>query len=247
MTALSIFSPYSAVGANLEFFVTGVGGVSPYTYSIMPGGAGGSINASTGLYSSPSIVPANPANCYDVIQVTDTTSATATFSILVGYPLLLICDILQNQLGLDNNHIYIWDQKIFEPIDNLPYIVLGVAYSKPFGNTNYFSANANQNQSVNMCDIISVDVFSRGNAAAFVTCPQVLMALNSEYAEQQQELNSFFIGKLPLSFLNLSKVDGAAIPYRWRLEFNLQYFVPLVQLSEYFDQFTIPPQVIINE
>ena len=97
-----------------------------------------------------------------------------------------------------------------------------------------------------MLDTLQIDAISRGPAARDNRA-NILMALNSTYAEQQQEFNSFYIGKLPYgaNFNNLSIVDGAAIPYRFQIQVTLQYFVKLVQSVNYYDTFN-QPTVITN-
>jgi len=244
---ISLVSNVSAMGPGLTTYFLATGGTAPYTYSVIAGGAGGTINSTTGQYTSPSSVNLSPNFAYDVIQAIDANSATATLKILIGTPLILFCDILQNQLGLDNNHIYLWDQKLIEPKDYNLYIAVGVQNSKPFGNTNYWDgATQTSIQSINMLDTLSLDLISRGPAARDLK-GNVLMALNSNYAEQQQEFNSFNIGKLPAGsqFINLSIVDGAAIPYRFRISINIQYFVTLNPSVPYYSSF-YPVQVTTN-
>lgn len=235
---LTLTSSVSAMGPGLSTSFLGIGGTPSYVYSVIAGGAGGSINASTGQYLAPSSLSSNPAQAYDTIQVTDATSATATQKILIAPPLMLFCDILQNQLGLANDHIYLWDQKIMQPTDSSLYIAVAVLHSTPFGNTNFFNASGQSVQSVNMLDALTIDAISRGPAARDQRA-NIIMALNSNYAESQQELNSFRIGTLPAGgqFVNLSNIDGAAIPYRFQIQINLQYFVTNVQSVQYYTQF----------
>lgn len=239
---LSLTSSVTAMGPGLTTYFLATGGTSPYTYSVIPGGAGGTIDSSTGEYSSPAILSTNPVQAYDTIVVEDETTATASKQILIGNPLLLFCDILQNQLGLDNNHIYLWDQKLMQPTDSSLYIAVGVVNSRPFGNTNSYDGSGGglaSIQSVNMLDILSIDAISRGPAARDQR-GLIILALNSTYAESQQELNSFSIGQLPAGgqFVNLSEIDGAAIPYRFRIQVNLQYFVTNVQSVPYYSNFS---------
>ena len=244
---LSLISNVSAIGANLTTYFLASGGVTPYLYSVIAGGAGGSIDSSTGQYSSPANVNSSPNFAYDTIQVTDASGATTTLKILVGTPLILLCDILQNQLGLSSDHIYLWDQKINQPQDYSLYIAVSVLHSKPFGNTRYWNGLTQQTiQSVNMLDTLQIDAISRGPAARDNRA-NILMALNSQYAEQQQEFNSFKIGSLPAhgNFINLSSIDGAAIPYRFQISINMQYFVKLIQSVNYYDTFN-QPTVLVN-
>jgi hypothetical protein len=246
---LSLIQTYTACGAGLNVSFSGFGGTAPYSYSVVASvtAAGGTIDAVTGIYTAPFTLPPSVNNAYDVIQVTDATAATTTSQILIGSSLILFCDILQTQLGLANDHIYLWDQKLIEPKDYSLYIAVSVLNSKPFGNTNKFNGTTLQNvQSINMQDILQIDAISRGPAARDNKA-NILMALNSQYAEQQQEFNSFYIGKLPYggNFNNLSSVDGAAIPYRFQIQVTLQYFVTLIQSNNYYDTFN-QPTVITN-
>lgn len=242
---LNLTKNVTAIGPGLTTYFLATGGTPAYIYSVLAGGAGGAIDSSTGQYSSPAAVPASPQSAYDTIQVTDAMASTATAQILIGTPLILVCDILQTSLGLENGKVYLWDQKLNEPKDYSLYIAVSVLTSKPFGNTTRFDGvNMQTIQSVNMIDTVQIDLISRGPDARDKRA-NVLMALNSQYAEQQQEFNSFFIGKLPTNFVNLSHVDGAAIPYRFQISVALQYFVKLIQSVDYYDMFD-QPAVIIN-
>lgn len=237
---LTLRSSVTAMGPGLSTYFLASGGTAPYIYSVLPNGAGGSINSSTGVYTAPVILSSDAKKAYDTIVVTDSTSATASTQILIGNALLLFCDILKKELNLDDSHLFLWDQKIFQPTDSSLYIAVGVVNSKPFGNTNKFEGVTNSSiQSINMLDIISIDAISRGPSARDRRA-EILMALNSNYAESQQELNSFYVGKLPSGgqFINLSEIDGAAIPYRFRISINLQYFVTKVQSVSYYDEFS---------
>lgn len=249
---LSMSQNYTAVvpGASFPQFLAS-GGVSPYAYSVIPGGAGGSIDGATGAYSAPSMMTAYPpASLYDTIQVVDSASAVATSSILVATPLFLVCDIIQTQMNLPNDHIFLWDQKIFQPTDSNLYVIVSLQSCKPFGNTNKtLSTDGSMvNQFVSMYAKIDIDMISRGPYARDQK-EFVVMALNSIYSQQQQEANGFYLGKLPLTggFINLSQIDGAAIPYRYRISFAMQYQANLTQSVPYYDSFINPPQVFTNQ
>jgi len=97
----------------------------------------------------------------------------------------------------------------------------------------------NSQQYCNVNAMMSIDAISRGPAARDQK-EQIVMALQSDYAQRQMEMNSFSIGRLPVGFVNLSYQDGAAITYRYKIDFNMQYAVPLVKSVPYFDTFTQP-------
>lgn len=237
--SLSLLQSTHAMAANLPTPFGASGGVAPYTFSVLPGGAGGSINASTGLYTSP--------NSYgeDTIQVVDSTTPTplsAQGTMLICTPLELVCDIIQTGMGLSQGQVYLWDQKVNIPTDSRLYVAVGVMTCKPFGNkTAYMSDDSglNEVQSVNMLATVTIDILSRGPAARDQK-ELILLALSSYYAERQQEANSFYIAPLSTSFVNLSQIDGAAIPYRYQISCNMQYFVSQTNPVDYFNTFSAP-------
>lgn len=231
----------TAMGVGLTTNVAGQGGVEPYVYSVAPGGAGGAINASTGTYTAPATVNDNPKLTSDTIIVTDDDGATAEGTILVTDALGLFCEVIQQELGLANGRVYLWDQKIMQPNDSGLYVAVKVLLCKPFANTMKYDGSGSgldAVQSVNMLATLQLDIISRGPAAR-TRKEEVLMALNSNYAQSQQELNSFYIGKLPPGgqFVNLSSIDGSAIPQRFSINVNLQYFVRKTKPVSYFDDF----------
>lgn len=220
----------------------GTGGATPYAYSVVAGGAGGSID-STGVYTAPGTAPSDPSRVYDTIRVTDSAAASAASQILVGTPLLLLCEILQRGLGLDSTHIYLWDQKIPQPKDSGLYVAVSVPLCKPFGSSVRMVDGIEQ-RSVNVRATVDVDIISRGPSARDRK-EEVLLVLNSFYSQRQQDANSFYIGKLSTNFVNLSEVDGDAIPYRYKISIALMYAVTNASSSEYFDTFTVPPSEIV--
>jgi hypothetical protein len=245
---LQLQQTVSAVGIGTPVNFQAVGGTAPYVYSVVPGGAGGTINATSGNYTTPTQVNFSPGKAFDTILVTDAAAATATAKILVTTPLGLLCDILQTELGLANGRVYFWDQKIFQPTDAGLYIAVSVASSKPFANTWGQSRHGIEgDQYVSMYDLIDIDIISR-DMSAFYRRTEVLFAISSFYSEQQQEFNSFSIGRLPpgARFINLSDLDGAAIPYRFRISVAMQYAMARTKAIEYFDNGFFPVEVDVD-
>lgn len=241
--AISITQTATAVGANAPASFLASGGTAPYVYTVLPGGAGGTINPSTGAYVAPATVSSDPVQGTDTIEVTDALAATAQATILVGTPLILFCDIIKKELGLADGRVYLWDQKINQPTDSDLYVAVSMLTCKPFGNGNKQSTDGTQTtQSVNMYALVDIDIISRG-PAAFDRKEEVILALESDYARRQQDANSFYIGKLSTSFVNLSEVDGAAIPYRYKITVAMQYFVSKTKPNEYFDDFSLTEYV----
>lgn len=246
--SLELRKSVSAMSPGLQTSVVGSGGTAPYTYAVLPGGAGGTINPSSGIYTAPSSLPLDPRLSSDTIEVTDDDAATATGAILITSPLGLFAEIIQKEMGLDSNHIYFWDQKLPQPKDNGVYIAVSIIRCKPFANINRFNSTTDKSeQMLSMSALVGIDIISRGNQALFRK-EEVLLALNSDYAKYQQSANSFYIGKLPPSsdFINLSIIDGTAIPYRFRISIGIQYAYTKNQFVPYFDTFEDPEVVAVE-
>jgi hypothetical protein len=254
VSTLTLSQNFTACGAGANFIqFMAQGGTAPYIFEVLPNGAGGSINSSTGNYIAPNPPSSSPNGAYDVIQVTDNTTPIpqiATTSILVAYTVGLIGDIIQTQMGLANGRVYEWNQKLFAPIDYDLYVILTQQSCKPFGNVNSaLASNGSQvQQFVSMYSVIDIDIISRGPAARDQK-ELIEIALNSVYSQQQQQAFAFNIGKLPISngFINLSNIDGSAIPYRYKISHAIQYFIAQINSVPYYNTFINPPTVYTND
>lgn len=241
---MSVAQTLTAIGPNITSSFLGVGGTAPYSYAVRAGGAGGSIDSVTGVYTAPAQVASDPSLLYDTIIVTDSSTPTpgaVLAQILVGTPFLLFCEIIERQLGLAPGRVYLWDQKVRQPKDFGLYVAVSVPSCKPFANNTTYDSSGNSVQSVNMLATMELDIISRGPDARDRK-EEVILALMSDYAQLQQTANSFLIGRLPPGsrFINLSSIDGAAIPYRYKISINMQYAVTKTQATPYFDTFAQP-------
>lgn len=229
MLSLISNSPAVAPGVTVPF--SGIGGIPPYIYDVAPGGAGGTID-SNGLYTAPAITGT------DTVEVTDSVNSVSELSILIGTPLELFCDVIQQFMGLSQGQVYLWDQKINIPTDSRLYIAVSNLSCKPFSNTRYFN-NGISTQMTNMSATLSVDIFSRSGEARDRK-EEVILAFNSQYSESQQELNTFRIFPISTSFLNISEQDGSAILYRYQIAFQVQYCFTKAIATSYYDSFSLP-------
>jgi hypothetical protein len=77
-------STHSLAVNNTKTF-TATGGSPPYTYSVVGGGAGGTIVAATGVYTAPAAVGGG----IDMVRVTDAASVTSTSTVTVNAALTI--------------------------------------------------------------------------------------------------------------------------------------------------------------
>ena len=226
--SLSIFGNASALAPYCSAAFIGAGGTPPYTYSVQGGGAGGTIDPSSGIYTAPGFLGNAVVAADDTIIVTDSLSATASLSVTIEIPLLLLCDIIASEMGLDPTQVYLYNQKYNIPIDDKLYIAIGIEKTKVFGNGISYSGDSNPNsalsanQSVNVMASLSVNILSR-TIEALNRKEELVAALTSVYSLSQQNTNNFHIGKVPKDIQNLSEIDGDAIPYRFHFSINMQY------------------------
>lgn len=234
-----------AVGAQIRASFLASGGTAPYTYAVLAGGAGGSIDSATGAYQAPAAVPSDPKYRYDTIQATDYNGAQVTTQILVGTPLLLLCDVIQRGMGLSPGRVYIWDQKIKAPTDAGLFVVLSLLDIKTIGNVNRFNPDTqNQDQYVSVRTVVDVDLISRDGSAR-ERKEELVGVLNSQYSIYQQDANGFSLSKNLPRFVNLSEGDGAAIPYRYKATVMLFYAWQASKVADYFTAF--PFQGYVND
>lgn len=233
MTALALTQSATALSPGRGAAFQATGGTAPYAYAVALGGAGGSVDAATGEYTAPGV------SGVDHIVVTDAAAATATARIFVTGPLLLLADIIQKELELADGRVYLFNQKIMQPTDDGLFVALSVPMVKPFGNVRGFtgaSSSASSDAYVAVAATVDIDVISK-STAALDRKEEVLFALASLYASQQQTANGFSVARLPTRFLNISGIDGAAIPYRFRLSLVMTYAFAKSKPAPYFDSF----------
>ena len=162
-------------------------------------------------------------------------------------PIKAICNILQHQLDLTDNQIWIYNQKRDIPNDFNMYIVVDYQGQRIIGNIRKEIATETglvEYQSLHSLATIRLDLFSRGNSAR-VNKDLVIMALNSTYSQQVQEANGFQIARNSFQVTNASIAEGVAELNRYSISFNVTYMSETTKSIEYYDTFS--KEVITEE
>lgn len=161
-------------------------------------------------------------------------------------PWQLVCQIIQNQMGLAPGQVYLWDQKIILPPDSALYVAVGIQSARCFSNSldyeNDPALGLLEKSTSSWWANLSIDLLSKGPDARDRK-EECIMALVSTYSRQLQELNGFGIASLPTAFNNLSTLDGASIPYRFNASLAIQYKVSKSQAVPYYDTF-LPTKLV---
>ena len=136
----------------------------------------------------------------------------------------LIRLILINQMRMAQDRVNIYDNKWIMPNTDDMFVTIEYRNGKTIGNNREFINQASFNepieiQTVNMFEKIVVGVFSRSNEAQYRK-EEVLMAIESSYAELFQESCGFKIGHNP-TIEDLSALEASAMLLRYDIELNI--------------------------
>lgn len=150
-----------------------------------------------------------------------------------------LCKIIQTQMDLSDEQVWIYDQKRNIPVTSNLWVTVRFLTGKPFGNTSRFD-NTTETQVLYMNSVFTIDIFSRDNSA-LARKEELILAFGSIYAQRLQELYAFKIARLPVSFTDLSLVEGAAIPYRFSTNLQVQYRTTVSRSVDYYEHFSETP------
>lgn len=154
-------------------------------------------------------------------------------------PIKHICNILQVQLDLSNEQIWIYNQKRNIPNDFDMYVVVNYLGQRIIGSVRKEVATVQgllEYQSLHNLASFSIDVFSRSNKAR-INKDFVIMALNSTYSQQVQEKYGFQIARNSFQVTNTSEIEGTAELNRYSISFNVTYMSETTKSINYFDTF----------
>lgn len=160
-----------------------------------------------------------------------------------------ICYIIATFLDLDSSRVYIYNQDFkIPPIEGL-FIVVEEKGGKTFSNTNRFTAteeedSAKENLSLLTRKTLTIHIFSK-NEEARLRHEEVLMALTSTLAEEQQEIFQYQIGYVPPSFLNLSELEGAGMLTRFSADIGVNVWRAQTRSVNYFDTFS--DEIVVDQ
>lgn len=138
----------------------------------------------------------------------------------------LLRDIIQQEMNLKDNQIYIYAQPNIIPPDTGLYVVIEYKYSKVYSNRNLTpveNGEITEEQNVNTQEYLTVQLFSK-NFDALRRKEEAAMALKSVYSQQLAEKYSFKLSSTP-QIIDLSSIEASAMLYR--------YDIPVVFLSAY--------------
>lgn len=206
-----------------------LGGVPPYTFTLVGSGDGGSI--ANGFY----IAPFSAAQGLQEVQVQDNSGATATKAIYISDHLQLIAAIIREEMALSADQVFLYNEKYTIPKDSRIYVVIGYQGIKTIGNNERFNDGFSA-QYISSQAQISIDIMSK-SFDVLARKDEVILALNSQLSKTVQYVNGFKIASVPVSMNDVSGIDGTLIPYRFNATINIHYTKSKVQEVGFFDTF----------
>ncbi len=128
----------------------------------------------------------------------------------------IIVNIIKQEMLLANSRVWIRDENLLIPPDKDIFVIVGLMNATPMSNTTYMETRGEGEESVQwevsqyqQREDIQIDILSRSTAAK-IRKWEIVAALQSFYAQQQQELNNFKIFRIPSSFVNASGAEGGS-------------------------------------
>ncbi len=161
----------------------------------------------------------------------------------------IMIDIINWEMQMVPNSVWLRDQNMVIPNDDLLYIEVGMIDSEGIANvTSMQDALINdvltpaQVNDVQVKERIQIDLFSR-SPLALKRNWEVIAAMQSFYAQQAQEANNFRINRQPLSRLNTSSAEGGSNINRYSVTFACFVWYRKIRalnspLGDYYDDFT---------
>ena len=124
-------------------------------------------------------------------------------------PDLVLCDILQTELGLPNGRVVVYSENFKAPNDQDIYIVVRKNPARVIGVSRTFDPTTDEEvKSVALNETYDVEISSK-NRTAQERYFEILMALTSVYSQQQQEEHQFRIFRTR-EIQDLTLIEGAS-------------------------------------
>lgn len=150
----------------------------------------------------------------------------------------IIVDIIKTVLGLDDDRVWVWNQREEIPPDKGLFVSVGMMSIQPFGsNSTPVSVDGGglqEHLSQQMQETISVQAFSY-DTSAILRYPEIVGAMRSTYSQTQQEKYQFRIGHVPASMNDASFAEGAGILYRFDMTFRVLRSYGTINNIDYYN------------
>jgi hypothetical protein len=126
----------------------------------------------------------------------------------------LVAKILKTVMSLDDDQIWVYNQRHAIPNTKGLFVVVGMVDSTPYANNLRNQGSDTEFRYCHMKETISIDLLSY-DLSAPSRLAELIGALHSTFGEQTQELYGFKLAANPTSVLNTSEVEGSSMIHRF--------------------------------
>ena len=151
-----------------------------------------------------------------------------------------VCDILKVGMNLQDDQIWIYNQKVDIPNDKRLYVVVSLKTETVIGNNIEEKSIVSGEEEVIWSNIVSdvgIELFSY-NVNALNKRYQVLSSMRSTYSIQKQEELNFNIGRRPITFFDSSFFAPSARLYSFYFMYRITHVENSAKPIDYFDDFS---------
>lgn len=134
-------------------------------------------------------------------------------------PEQIVCDVIKKELDLCEDQVWVRNQNHKIPNDKRMYVVVGQTDSQIISNVNTpipTDAGMDELQQIVARENLMIDLFGVTDEPRLRRL-EVLLAINSVYSEQAQELNDFKIFPVSTSFTNTTAAEGGSMLNRFSI------------------------------
>jgi hypothetical protein len=166
-------------------------------------------------------------------------------------PIVLLSQLFQSYLDIPVERAYLYNQKWKIPDGPQMFQVISIISDQPYGTTlsyanNPVTGNLEENCSPNCRSIFQYEIWSRSSEARLKRF-LALTALHSTQCQQLCEKYGFAVAQIPLSFADLSYLDGAARMNRYAITFAVLTATAFSRPVEWFvPSSKTEPALIVN-
>lgn len=152
----------------------------------------------------------------------------------------LLCNIVQEFLGLSSDQVWIMNQKRDIPTDSRLYVVVSLRSSVPIGTPKRHVVGGEDSLTVlhayHAQETLQIDMISASQEATS-RVPEVIMALSSDYALNLQELHGFKLATQPSSVNDTSAAEVTRNLFRTTIEVKCLRCYQTTKSVAYYEQF----------
>lgn len=150
-----------------------------------------------------------------------------------------VCDILKVGMGLENDQIWIYNQKVDIPNDKRLYVVVSLKSETVIGNNIDTESNVGLDEIIwsNIVSDVGIELFSY-NVNALNDRYKVLSSMRSTYSLQKQEELNCNIGRRPIAFFDSSFMAPTAKLYSFYFLYKITHVENSAKEIDFYDDFS---------